>query len=207
MTAEALLAQGYTVYHAARRLDQMDDLKAKGAHPLRMDVVDDASVQAGVKRIIDEQGRIDVLINNAGYAVYGMIESVDLELARRQFEVNVFGVARLTRTLLPHMRRQTSGHIINISSVVGKVSGSVLGWYAASKHSVEAISDALRVEVESFGIRVAMIEPGRSEPSSRASRSSSSIRFNTTRRTERASRTSRTTSSRHTKKPQRPNRS
>ncbi len=104
--------------------------------------------------------RIDVLVNNAGYGGYGMVEAVPLEEAQRLFDANVFGLARLTKAVLPHMRAKRSGTIINMSSVVGQVGSPMIGWYGASKHAVEALSDALRAEVKSFGIKVSLIEPG-----------------------------------------------
>lgn len=113
-----------------------------------------------VDRIIKEQGRIDVLINNAGYGSYGNIENVPIEEIKRQFDVNVFGTARALKAVLPHMRKQKSGLIINMSSVVGKISAPILGWYAASKHAIEGYTDALRPEVKEFGIKVVKIRPG-----------------------------------------------
>ena len=159
-TAARLIAEGHVVYPAARRLNEMDDLKKAGGHPLRMDVTDDASVNEGVDQIIAEHGQIDVLINNAGYGFYGLVESTDLAQAQRVFDVNVFGTARVTQAVLPHMRKAGSGRIVNIASVVGKVSGPMFAWYAGSKHAVEALSDATRAENAGFGIDVAIVEPG-----------------------------------------------
>ncbi len=113
-----------------------------------------------VADIIKSEGKIDVVVNNAGYGGYGMVEAVSLEEAQRQFDANVFGLARVTKAVLPHMRSRKSGTIINMSSVVGKVPSPMIGWYGASKHAVEALSDALRAEVKGFGIKVAIIEPG-----------------------------------------------
>jgi len=158
--AEKLLAEGYIVYAAARRIEMMRDIESRGARLLKMDVTDTASVNAGVARVIEEQGQIDVLFNNAGYGSYGTIECVPMEEIHRQFEVNVFGMARLIKAVLPQMREKKSGLIINTSSVVGKVSMPVLGWYASTKHAVEAMSDALRMEVKHLGINVVVIEPG-----------------------------------------------
>ena len=159
-TAERLLDEAYTVYAAARRVERMSDIEAKGAHVLRMDVTDNASVEAGVAQVIEEQGRIDVLFNNAGYGSYGTIECVPIEEIQRQYDVNVFGMARLIKAVLPHMRKEGSGLVINTASIVGHVSIPVLGWYASTKHAVEAMSDALRMEVKRLGIDVVMIEPG-----------------------------------------------
>lgn len=125
-----------------------------------MDVTDDASMQAGIERIIAETGRIDVLINNAGYGSYGAIEDVSLDEARRQFDVNIFGAMRLMQLALPHMREQKSGTIINISSMGGKIYTPLGGWYHGTKFALEALSDCLRLEVAPFGIDVVIIEPG-----------------------------------------------
>ena len=159
-TALALRDKGYTVYAVARRVDRMADLAAKGIHTFAMDVTDDESMVGGMKRIVDESGRIDVLVNNAGYGSYGALEDVPLDEARRQFEVNVFGLARLTQLALPHMRAQRGGHIVNISSVGGKIYSPLGDWYHATKFAVEGLSNALRMEVRPFGIRVVVIEPG-----------------------------------------------
>jgi NAD(P)-dependent dehydrogenase (short-subunit alcohol dehydrogenase family) len=159
-TARALLAKGFTVYAVARRVDRMADLADAGIHTFAMDVTDDASMVAGIERIIAEQGRIDVLVNNAGYGSYGAVEDVPIEEARRQFEVNVFGLARLVQLVTPHMRARTSGRIINISSVGGKFYEPFGAWYHATKFAVEGFSDSLRLELRPFGIRVVLIEPG-----------------------------------------------
>ena len=159
-TARKLQALGYTVYGAARRTDRLRALAADGIHPLPMDVTDDASMSAGVDRILEETGRIDVLVNNAGYGSFGAIEDVPMDEARRQFEVNVFGLARLTQLVAPHMRAQGSGTIINISSMGGKLTTPLGGWYHATKYAVEALSDALRMELRPFGIDVVVVEPG-----------------------------------------------
>lgn len=159
-TAVRLLERGHIVYGAARHLKKMDGLEKLGGHGLQMDVTDEKSVKKGVELIIKEQGRIDVLFNNAGYGIYGTIENLPMEDIKGQFEVNVFGQARLLKAVLPHMRRQKSGLIINMSSVVGQVSTAISGWYASTKHAVEAMSDALRQEVKHLGIDVVVIEPG-----------------------------------------------
>src|SRR5215207_11623280 len=159
-TAVELLRRGFTVYGAARRVDRMAALADRGVHVIEMDVTDDASMTSGVERVIREQGRIDVLVNNAGYGSYGALEDVPLDEARRQFEVNVFGLARLTQLVLPHMRAQRDGYIVNISSMGGKIWEPLGSWYHASKFAVEGLSDSLRVEVAEFGIKVVIIEPG-----------------------------------------------
>ena len=158
--AVALAKQGHRVYAAARRVERMEPLKAFGVVPLRMDVTDEASMEAGVRTVLEAEGRIDALVNNAGYGYFGAIENVPLEEARRQLEVNVFGLARLCQLVLPAMREQGNGRIVNISSVAGKAVLYFGGWYHVSKFSVEALSDALRMELKPFGIDVSMIEPG-----------------------------------------------
>jgi len=155
-TARRLQELGYTVYGAARRTDRLEE----GVRPLAMDVTDDASMTAGIARIIEETGRIDVLINNAGYGSYGAIEDVPIDEARRQFEVNLFGLGRLVQLVTPHMRGQKSGTIINISSMGGRLTTPLGGWYHATKYAVEALSDALRMELKPFGIDVVLVEPG-----------------------------------------------
>ena len=159
-TARTLHKLGYTVYAAARRTDRLEQLTPIGIHALTMDVTDDESMTSGIEKIIAETGRIDVLVNNAGYGSYGAIEDVTLDEARRQFEVNVFGLGRLTQLVLPHMRAQRSGTIINISSMGGRLTTPLGGWYHATKYAVEALSDALRMETAPFGIDVVVIEPG-----------------------------------------------
>ena len=159
-TARRLQALGYIVYGAARRTDRLKALTADGIRPLAMDVTDDASMTSGVNRILEETGRIDVLVNNAGYGSYGAIEDVPIDEARRQFEVNVFGLGRLTQLVTPHMRTQGSGTIINISSIGGRLTTPLGGWYHATKYAVEALSDALRIELSPFGIDVVVVEPG-----------------------------------------------
>ena len=158
--AQILAQQGHKVYAAARRVELMEPLKADGVQVLKMDVTDEASMQQGVEAVIQTEGRIDVLVNNAGYGFFGAIETVPLEDARRQLEVNVFGLARLTQLVLPYMRQQGSGRIVNTSSIAGKMVIYMGGWYNVTKYSVEAFSDALRMEMKPFGIDVVMIEPG-----------------------------------------------
>lgn len=159
-TAFLLIERGYIVYGAARRLDQMKDLEDKGIQILPLDVTNEDSMVACINTIISKEGRIDVLINNAGYGSYGAIEDVPLDEARRQFEVNIFGLARLTQLVLPHMRKNKYGKIVNISSMAGKVYTLFGGWYHATKHALEGLSDCLRMETKGFGIDVIIIEPG-----------------------------------------------
>jgi NAD(P)-dependent dehydrogenase (short-subunit alcohol dehydrogenase family) len=155
-----LQATGWTVYAVARRVDRMAHLADRGVIPFAMDVTDDASMVAGVKRVIDEQGQLDALVNNAGYGSYGAVEHVTIDEARRQFEVNVFGLARLTQLVTPHMRRRGSGTIVNVSSIGGKIYEPLGAWYHATKFAVEGFSDSLRLELAPFGIKVVIIEPG-----------------------------------------------
>lgn len=158
--AATLAQQGHRVYAAARRVERMEPLKAFGVIPLRMDVTDEASMEAGVRMVLEAEGRIDVLVNNAGYGYFGAIENVPMEEARRQQEVNVFGLARLCQLVIPSMRKQGSGRIVNTASVAGKTVLYFGGWYHVSKYSVEALSDALRMELKPFGIDIVIIEPG-----------------------------------------------
>jgi short-subunit dehydrogenase len=159
-TANILHRQGYTVYGAARRTDEMNDLKAKGMGVVTLDLTNDASIVEAVNSILDKEGRIDILVNNAGYGSYGSVEDVSLDEARRQFEVNLFGMARLTQLILPSMREQKSGRIVNISSMGGKIYTPLGAWYHATKHAVEGWSDCLRLELKEFGIDVVVVEPG-----------------------------------------------
>ena len=159
-TAKLLLQQGYTVYAAARRVDRMADLQPLGGKVLSMDVTDDEAMVRGVDAIIRAEGRIDVLINNAGFGSYGAVEDVPLSDARYQMEVNVFGLARLSQLVIPHMREQRSGKIVNITSIGGKIVTPFGAWYHASKFAVEALSDAMRMELRPFGVDVIVIEPG-----------------------------------------------
>lgn len=158
--AERLIADGYLVYVAARSVDKMADLARLGAVPLRMDISKDADIVAAVATITERSGGVDVLVNNAGYGLYGPVEDVPLDEARYQFEVNVFGPARLTQLLLPAMRARRSGTIVNITSMGGKIYTLLGAWYHATKHALEGWSDSLRLEVEPFGVRVVVIEPG-----------------------------------------------
>jgi NAD(P)-dependent dehydrogenase (short-subunit alcohol dehydrogenase family) len=159
-TAQRLHGLGFHVYGLARRAGRMAGLDKLGIHTLAADVTDEQATAAAIEQIMTEQGRIDVLVNNAGYGSYGALEDVPLSEARYQFEVNVFGLARLIQLVLPHMRRQGSGRIINISSIGGKIYEPLGDWYHAAKFAVEGLSDSLRVELRPFGIDVIIIEPG-----------------------------------------------
>jgi NAD(P)-dependent dehydrogenase (short-subunit alcohol dehydrogenase family) len=159
-TAEYLLDKGHIVYGGDILVDENLYLNDIGGIAIEMDVTNQEHVDNAISQIIAEQGRIDVLVNNAGIAVGSAIEDVSMEDAMYQFEVNLFGIGRTVKAVLPHMRAQGSGTIINISSVLGKVYNPLLGWYIASKHALEGWSDVLRLEVKQFGIDVVIIEPG-----------------------------------------------
>jgi NAD(P)-dependent dehydrogenase (short-subunit alcohol dehydrogenase family) len=159
-TARRLAQLGYTVYAVARRADRMAALGGQGCRIESADVTDDAALVALVEKIISETGRIDVLVNNAGYGSYGALEDVPIAEGRRQFDVNVFALARLIQLVLPHMRAQRDGYIVNISSIGGKIWEPLGSWYHATKFAVEGLSDSLRTEVAGFGVKVIVIEPG-----------------------------------------------
>lgn len=159
-TARLLAESGYVVYGAARRLDKMEELKGVGVRLLEMDVTDEACMVKGVQQILQQENRIDILVNNAGYGSYGAMEDVPLSEARYQFEVNIFGLARLCQLVLPTMRAQRSGKIINISSIGGSFGEPHGAWYHATKFAVEGLSDSLRMELKQFGIDVVVIKPG-----------------------------------------------
>ena len=159
-TAEHLADRGWTVYATARRPESIEDLKAAGCETLACDVTDEASMNACVEAVEDAEGAVGALVNNAGYSQSGAIETVPMESVRRQFETNVFGLIRMCQLVLPGMRRQRSGRIVNISSIGGKLTFPGGGIYHATKHAVEGLSDVLRFEVKGFGIDVIVIEPG-----------------------------------------------
>jgi short-subunit dehydrogenase len=159
-TAKLLVQNGFTVYGAARRVERMADLKDAGIKLLTMDVTDEDARVKGVNEILQNEERIDILVNNAGYGSFGSLEDVPISEAKYQFEVNIFGLARLTQLVLPTMRKQHSGKIINISSIGGKLGEPHGVWYHATKFAVEGLSDSLRMELKQFGIDVVIIEPG-----------------------------------------------
>lgn len=159
-TATRLAAAGWDVWATARRPETLAGLAEAGCHALALDVTDEVSMETAVGEVLAGAGRIDALVNNAGYSQSGALESVDVEDIRRQFETNVFGLLRLTQLVLPTMRAQRSGRIVNIGSMGGKLTFPGGGAYHASKYAVEALSDALRFEVSGFGIRVVLVEPG-----------------------------------------------
>jgi len=159
-TALRFLNEGYEVHAGARRLDAMRDLEQQGAHLHALDLTKGESIDAFVAKVVEQSRRIDVLVNIAGYGLYGSVEEVPLDAARDQIEVNVFGLAHMIQATLPIMRKQGSGRIINITSIGGKVWTLLGAWYHASKFAVEGFSDSLRNEVRPFGIDVVVIEPG-----------------------------------------------
>ena len=151
---------GFKVYGAARRLEKMKSLEEQGISTISLDITDEDSILNCVNTILEKEGSIDVLVNNAGYGSYGAVEDVPMEEARRQFDVNIFGLARLTQLVLPKMREHSYGKIVNISSMGGKIYTPFGAWYHATKHALEGWSDCLRIEVKQFGIDVVVVEPG-----------------------------------------------
>ncbi|PUA82606.1 oxidoreductase [Nocardioides currus] len=159
-TAKALAADGFTVYAGARRVDRMQPLADLGIRPVALDVTDEASMTSVVEQIMSEAGPIDVLVNNAGYGSYGALEDVPMSEARRQIEVNLFGLARMTQLVLPGMRAAGTGYVVNISSIGGTFGEALGSWYHASKYAVEGLTDSLALEVAPFGIRAVTVQPG-----------------------------------------------
>jgi NAD(P)-dependent dehydrogenase (short-subunit alcohol dehydrogenase family) len=159
-TALRLAASGWKVYASARRTEAISDLRDAGCETLALDVTDESSMRAAVERVEQAEGAVGVLINNAGYSQSGAIETVPLDAVRRQFETNVFGLVRLTQLVLPKMRAQRWGKIVNLGSMGGRLSFPGGGHYHATKHAVEALSDAMRFELRGFGIDVILLEPG-----------------------------------------------
>ena len=155
-----LLADGWPVDGGARRVDQMADIAALGAKVLQFDVTDETSMTNFVSSVLSAEGRVDALVNNAGYGSYGAVEDVPLSEARRQFDVNTFGLMRMSQLVLPAMRKQHSGRIINITSMGGRIWSPFGAWYHATKHAVEVLSDVMDFEVRPFGVRVVVVQPG-----------------------------------------------
>jgi len=159
-TAEAFLDEEWEVYATARNPADVETLGDRGCTIATLDVTEDDDVRRVVDRVIEEQGRIDCLVNNAGYAQFGPIEDVPVDAVHRQFDVNVYGAHRLTRAVLPHMRRRREGTVVNVSSVAGRLSFPGGGVYSGSKFALEAMTDALRAEVDEYGVDAVLIEPG-----------------------------------------------
>jgi NAD(P)-dependent dehydrogenase (short-subunit alcohol dehydrogenase family) len=158
--AEHLAGKGLTVYATARRRESLEPLEQAGCRTLALDVLDESSMRAAVDAVEAEHGAVGGLVNNAGYAVSGAIEAVPIDAVRTEFETNVFGYLRMAQLVLPGMRRERRGRIVNVSSLAGRVTMPGAGAYAASKYAIEALSDALRFEVRGFGVNVIVIEPG-----------------------------------------------
>lgn len=158
--AHELIKQGHVVYATARRVGLMKDLEALGGKVFKLDVTQQGDIDKVVSTLLDTEGRIDVLFNNAGFGAYGAIEAVSDEQIKYQFDVNLFGVSRMLKAVLPTMRKQKSGTIVNTASLVSHLSTPIIGWYAATKHALKAVSDSLRLEVAHLGINVVLIDPG-----------------------------------------------
>src|ERR687893_760972 len=159
-TAERLARKGWTVYATARDVEKLAPLGERGCRLLPLDVTDEESMRSAVEEVERAEGAVGVLVNNAGYSQSGAVEDVPMEKVRRQFETNVFGLVRMCQLVLPGMREQGFGRIINLSSMGGKLTFPGAGFYHATKYAVEAISDALRFEVRGFGVEVVVIDPG-----------------------------------------------
>ena len=159
-TAERLARAGMIVYASARRPESIEDLKGAGCRTLALDVTDEDSMRAAVEEVERTEGAVGALVNNAGYSQSGAVETVALDDVRRQFETNVFGLLRMCQLVLPGMRREGRGRIVNVSSMGGKLTFPGGGIYHATKHAVEALSDAMRFEVRGFDVDVVVIEPG-----------------------------------------------
>lgn len=159
-TALELQRRGFTVYAGARRVERMEALRSEGIRVLRLDVTEESSLQTAVSTIETEVGRFDVLVNNAGYGSYGSLEEVPMDEGRKQFDVNLFGAMHLTQLVIPIMRGQKTGTIVNVSSIGGKISTPFGAWYHGTKFALEGMSDVLRGELKQFGIDVVVIEPG-----------------------------------------------
>jgi NAD(P)-dependent dehydrogenase (short-subunit alcohol dehydrogenase family) len=159
-TLQKLLSQGHVVYGSARTAKDLEKIKTVGGRPLEIEMTDYALIEKAVAKVIKEEGQIDVLFNNAGYGEYGSVEDTPIDTAKHQLDVNLFGLARITQLVLPHMREQKSGTIINTSSMAGKIYTPLGACYHATKYALEGWSDCLRLELKEFGIRVVIIEPG-----------------------------------------------
>lgn len=159
-TALHLINEGHKVYGLARRIDKMQDLIKNGGLAMKMDITNHNQINEVITSILKTEGRIDALVNNAGFSHCAPIEEVSYEKAKHICDINLFGLAEMTKAVLPTMRKQGSGTIVNLSSMGGKIVTPLMGWYGVTKFAVEAFSDALRMEVKQFGIKVAIIEPG-----------------------------------------------
>lgn len=160
-TAIKLAKLGHSVYGLSRNTELMEDLKAYGIFPMQVDITSPQNITQVIQSILTKESDIDVLINNAGYGFYESLEECPINKAKALFDINVFALMQMTQAVLPTMRNSKSGTIINISSVVGKVTLPFMGWYSATKHAVEGLSDSLRMELKAFNIKVVIVEPGR----------------------------------------------
>lgn len=151
---------GYYVFAAARRLEKLREIASDTIEPMVLDVTKEETVKAALSKILSTKGKIDLLVNNAGHGLYSTVEDAQLSDIHHQFDVNVFGAVRMMQAVLPSMREKKSGMIINISSVAGQISMPLFGFYSGSKHALEAICDALRMETTQFGIKTVIVEPG-----------------------------------------------
>lgn len=176
-TALLLAQRGWRVFATARRLETVSDLASERITPLQLDVTDEASMATAVQQVLDAEGRIDALVNSAGYAQAGPLEQATGEEIRRQFETNTFGPLRLAQLILPMMRAQQGGRIVNVSSINGRVAIPFVGLYCASKFALEALSDALRLESRPFGVRTIVVEPGSTKTNFQEASTRSSRRF------------------------------
>lgn len=159
-TAFLFLKDGDVVYACARRLEQMESIRKAGGQLIHLDVTSEESMRQCVDFVLEQEGHIDILVNNAGYGCCGAIEDIPMDEVKRQYEVNVFGLGRMIQLVLPSMRKQKYGKIINISSMGGRFTSPFAGWYHSTKYAVESISDALRMELKPWNIDVVLIEPG-----------------------------------------------
>lgn len=160
-TADVLRGRGWRVFPTARRLEDLEHLREAGFQPVKLDLGDPASVPEAVEDVLTLcEGALGAVVNNAGVAQFGAVEDLTREALRRQFEVNTFGAQDLTNRLIPHFRARGGGRIVNVSSVYGRVTAPMVGCYCASKYAMEALSDAMRMELRAEGIAVSLIEPG-----------------------------------------------
>jgi short-subunit dehydrogenase len=160
VTAVYLANKNYKVYGTARRLNEMTPIINAGGNAFKLDVTKEEDIINGVNYVIEKEGRIDVLWNNAGFGLWGAVEDISIERAKNQFDVNLFGLARITQEVLPFMRERKEGIIINTSSVGGRIYTPLGAWYHSTKHALEGLSDCLAYELKKFGIKVCLLQPG-----------------------------------------------
>ena len=160
VTAVYLANKNYKVYGTARRFNEMTPIINAGGNAFKLDVTKEEDIINGVNYVIEKEGRIDVLWNNAGFGLWGAVEDISIERAKNQFDVNLFGLARITQEVLPFMRERKKGVIINTSSVGGRIYTPLGAWYHSTKHALEGLSDCLAYELKKFGIKVCLLQPG-----------------------------------------------